>query len=120
MERKQETSGKTIITIPRGKVLKDFNFFCKKHGNLGGCKSNPAVIISKINYVDPTGVRREKQEAFCMACLAEYLETLQKQGFLSKVAIVPVVADAEEKTKTAPDIHHATSGDAGSTTAPSA
>jgi hypothetical protein len=119
MERKQETSGKTIITIPKGKVLKDFNFFCKKHGNLGGCTSNPAVIVSKINYVDPTGVKQEKQEAFCMACLAEYLESLQKRGFLSPVAIVPIVANAEE-TKKAPDTHHATSDDACSTTAPSA
>ena len=101
MEGKQETSGKTIITIPKGKVLKDFNFFCKKHGNLGGCTSNPAVIVSKINYVDPTGVKQEKQEAFCMACLAEYLEGLQKRGFLSPVAIVPIVANAEEEKKDA-------------------
>lgn len=96
MERKQETSGKTIITIPKGKVLKDFSFFCKKHGNLGSCSNNPAVLVSRINYTDPTGVKREKQEAFCMACLAEYLESLQKQGFLSQVAIVPIVANAEE------------------------
>ncbi len=101
MERKQETSGKTIITIPKGKVLKDFNFFCKKHGNLGSCANNPAVLVSRISYVDPTGVKREKQEAFCMACLAEYLESLQKQGFLSQVAIVPIVANAEEEKKDA-------------------
>lgn len=119
MERKQETSGKTIITIPKGKVLKDFSFFCKKHGNLGSCANNPAVLVSRINYVDPTGVKREKQEAFCMACLAEYLESLQKQGILSQVAIVPIVANAEDVTK-APDTHHATSDDACSTTAPSA
>jgi len=119
MERKQETSGKTIITIPKGKVLKDFNFFCKKHGNLGCCSNNPAVLVSRINYVDPTGVKQEKSEAFCMACLAEYLEGLQKRGFLSQVAIVPIVANAEE-TKKAPDTHPATSDDACSTTAPSA
>ena len=101
MERKQETSGKTVITIPKGKVLKDFNFFCKKHGNLGRCANNPAVLVSRINYVDPTGVKQEKQEAFCMACLAEYLESLQKQGFLSPVAIVPIVANAEEEKKDA-------------------
>lgn len=101
MERKQETSGKTVITIPKGKVLKDFNFFCKKHGNLGSCASNPAVLVSRIDYVDLTGAKQEKQEAFCMACLAEYLESLQKQGFLSQVAIVPIVANAEEEKKDA-------------------
>lgn len=96
MENKSEQNDKVVITVPKGKVLKDFAFFCKKHGNLGKSSGDPAVLMIKTKTVDATGVEIEKPNAFCLACLNEYLEKLLKEGHLNPVAIVPVVANAEE------------------------
>lgn len=82
------------ITVPKGKVLKDFRFFCKKHGDI-----TDATLAFNANYTNPNGEHIKNPNVYCLACLNEYLEKLQTEGVLEKVAIVPVVGKPEDDGK---------------------
>ena len=93
MEGNAENSVGTI-KIPEGKVLKDFRFFCKKHGDI-----TEASLVFTANYITPDGKQVHNPNVYCIACLNEYLESLQKEGLFPPVAIVPVVGKPEEDGK---------------------
>ena len=80
MEGNAENSVGTI-TIPEGKVLKDFRFFCKKHGDI-----TEASLVFTANYVNNT-----KEEA---AAYAKYfLLDLIKNGDIPSSVIKDGVVD---------------------------
>lgn len=94
MEEKQQeasTGSIGVITVPKGKVLKDFRFICKKHGDITN-----ASIALKTDYTKPSGEHIISPNIYCIACLNEYLEQLQKDGYFPPVAIVPIVGRADE------------------------
>lgn len=92
METKQPEKSVGVINIPKGKVLKDFRFYCKKHGDI-----TDATLAFTANYIKPNGEHIKNPNVFCIACLNEYFESLQKQGILQPVAIVPIVGKPEEE-----------------------
>lgn len=83
-----------VINVPKGKVLKDFRFFCPKHGDI----TNASIAI-KSDYIKPDGTQVISPNVFCIACLNEYLEKLQQEGFFPTIAVVPVIGENEEDGK---------------------
>lgn len=59
---------------------------CPTHGLL------PNELVQVFNYVkkDKDGVMTVENNYYCMACLDEYYQKLQKEGKLQKVIIVPI------------------------------
>ena len=92
-----ENAEQVVISIPRGKVLKDFQYICKKHGNLGYASGENSVIAFRADYINSKGEHCKNPNVYCLACLNEYLEKLQKEGHLAPVAIVPITGDPDPK-----------------------
>ena len=79
-------------------MLKDFQYVCKKHGSLGYASKENSVIAFRSEYIDLKGEHHKNPNIYCVACLNEYLEKLQKQGYLAPVAIVPLYGDPDTNT----------------------
>lgn len=73
--------------------IKDARVICAKHGD---------ITKSALYFSYKSKTKDGKIEAhncvFCIPCIAEYLEKLQKAGELADLKMVPVLEDANEGT----------------------
>lgn len=73
--------------------IKDARVICAKHGD---------ITKSALYFSYKSKTKDGKIEAhncvFCIPCIAEYLEKLQKAGELADLKMIPVLEDANEGT----------------------
>jgi len=77
-----------LIEIPEGKEIKEYRLICKKHGDV-----SEGTVAFEYNETDKDDKVTVKRAVYCLACINEFLQSLQKEGKLSTIGVLPVLVD---------------------------
>jgi hypothetical protein len=85
---------KKTFQIPEGKELKDARVVCDRHGDI-----TKSALFFSYTTTGKNGENQKHNCIYCIPCLNEYLESLQKEGKLGTIALVPIIGDKSTEVK---------------------